>query len=837
MPELPSGTVTFLFTDIEGSTRLLHELRDAYADALTDHRRVLREAFERHGGVEVDTQGDAFFVAFARASDALAAAREGQEALASGPVRVRMGLHTGEPLVTEQGYVGVDVHRAARIAAAGHGGQILVSQSTRELGGLDGLRDLGEHRLKDLAAPERIYQLGDGDFPPLKSLNVMNLPLSAELLLGRKRELVDVLRLVREERARVVTVTGPGGIGKTRFALEAAAELVDNFSHGVWFVGLAPLRDAELVMPTIAAAIGAKNELRHHIADRELLLLLDNFEQIVDAAGDVAELLAVCPGLVVLVTSREPLHIAGEREYQLLPLAESPGVELFRQRATAVVPDFHGDYAELAEICRRLDSLPLAIELAAARVKLLPPTPLLARLETRLPLLTSQRRDANERHRTLRATIEWSYDLLSEDERRLFTRLAIFAGSFDGDAAEQVCDADLDTLESLLNKSLLRQTGDSRFFMLETIREFAIERLNQRSDFRVLKVRHALHYLELVERAEPELRGPHQQRWLERLERDHDNLRGALSWSGEDGDSELGLRIGAALWRFWRMHNHLAEGTRVLEALLQVGEAAPPSLRARALLGASRLALDEGDLGQSVASAEEALAAAHTSGAAREIAAATENLGVTLFVSGASTRALALLEDSIIRFRALGDPTGTAEALNNLGNVLVDLGDTARATELLEEALALHRDSENAWGVEFVLHTLGYAALHEGDLELSCARLEESLILSQELGHLSGIGWSLEGLAQIAAARKEDHRALVLWAAGHSIRAEAGAYMQPSEAAIHEDALSLVRTRLGDAAAAAAWVEGAALASEDAAAYAVPSGRASRSPNLSDNSR
>ena len=816
MRDLPSGTVTFLFTDIEGSTRLLHDLGDTYADALAAHRRVLREAFARHDGVEVDTQGDAFFVAFARASDALAAAREGQEALASGPVRVRMGLHTGEPLVTEEGYVGVDVHRAARIAAVGHGGQILVSQSTRELGGLHGLRDLGEHRLKDLAAPERIYQLGDGDFAPLKSLNVMNLPLSAEPLLGRKKELVDVLRLLREKGARVVTITGPGGMGKTRFALEVGAELV---------------------MPTIAAAIGAKNELRDNIGDRELLLLLDNFEQIIDAAGELAELLEVCPGLAVLVTSREPLHIAGEHEYQLTPLAESPGVELFRQRAAAVEPDFDGDYWELAEICGRLDSLPLAIELAAARVKLLPPRTLLARLDTRLPLLTSRRRDADERHRTLRATIEWSYDLLSEDERRLFSRLAVFAGSFDADAAEQVCDADLDTLESLVDKSLLRQSGDGRFFMLETIREFATERLSERSDFRVLKARHALHYLELVERADPELRGPHQQRWLQRLERDHDNLRGALSWSREDGDAELGLRIGAALWRFWRMHNHLAEGTRLLEALLQLGEAAPPSLRTRALLGASRLALDEGDLGGSVASAEEALAAARTSGAAREVAAASENLGVTLFVTGARTRAVALLEDSIIRFRALGDPTGTAEALNNLGNVLVDIGETARATELLEEALALHRDAENAWGIEFVLHTLGYAALHEGDLELSCARLEESLILSQELGHLSGTGWSLEGLAQVAAARREDHRALVLWAAGHSIRAEAGAYMQPSESAIHEDAVSLVRTRLGDAAAAAAWVEGAALAPEDAVAYALPSGIASRSPNVSNSSR
>jgi predicted ATPase len=821
MRELPGGTVTFLFTDIEGSTRLLHDLGDAYADVLAEHRRVLREAFERHGGVEVDTQGDAFFVAFARASDALAAAREGQEALAPGGVRVRMGLHTGEPMATAEGYVGLDVHRAARIAAAGHGGQILVSQSTRELTGLDALRDLGEYHLKDLAAPERIYQLGDGDFPPLKSLNIMNLPLSAEPLLGRKKELLDVLRLVGVERARVVTITGPGGIGKTRFALEAAAGLVEDFSHGVWFVGLAPLRDPELVVPTIASTLGARKELRDHIGERELLLLLDNFEQIVDAATDVAELLAACANLVVLVTSREPLHIAGEREYQLLPLPESPGVELFRQRASAVVQAFDADYAELAEICRRLDSLPLAIELAAARVKLLPPATLLARLDTRLPLLTSRRRDAEERHRTLRATIEWSYDLLSEDERCLFARLAAFAGSFDADAAEQVCDADVDILESLVDKSLLRQTGDGRFFILETIREFALERLRERTDVRSVKRRHALYYLALAERAEARLRGPDQQRWLERLERDHDNLRAALSWSQEGADIELGLRLAAALWRFWRMHNHLAEGARALDVLLHEGEAAPASLRARVLLGASRLALDEGHFGRSIASAEEALAAARTSGAAWEIAAATENLGVSTFVTGATTPALALLEDSIVRFRALGDPIGTADALNNLGNAMLDAGQTERARKVLEEALALQREAKNAWGVEFVLHTLGYVALYEGELKLARERLEESLLLSQAFGHLSGIGWSLEGLAHIAAANSEDRRAIVLWAAGQSIRSEAGVYMQPSEAAIHEDALSLVQARLGEAAAAAAWAEGATLAPDDAVACAL----------------
>ena len=333
--ELPHGTVTFLFTDVEGSTRLLHELGDAYAEVLAEHRRALRDAFARYGGVEVDTQGDAFFVAFAKASDALAAAADARDALQRGPIRVRMGLHTGEPVVTDEGYVGMDVHRAARIAAAGHAGQILVSQSTRDLIAGSGLRDLGEHRLKDLARSERIFQLGDDDFPPLKSLNNSNLPLSVDPLLGRKKELADVLRLLRDGTRLVTGATRRGGIGKTRFALEVAAEAIDDFPDGVWWVGLAPVRDAKLVLPTVAAAIGAEGALEHELRSKQLLLLLDNFEQVVDAAGDLAALQAAASSVALLVTSREPLHIAGEREYSLSPLSESPAVELFRQRASS----------------------------------------------------------------------------------------------------------------------------------------------------------------------------------------------------------------------------------------------------------------------------------------------------------------------------------------------------------------------------------------------------------------------------------------------------------------------------------------------------------------------
>jgi hypothetical protein len=354
--ELPAGTVTFLFTDVEGSTKLLLELGDRYPEILADHRRVLRDAFAAHGGVEVDTQGDAFFVAFAKASDAVAAAEEGTLRLSESPLKVRIGLHTGEPIVTDEGYVGIDVHRAARIAAAGHGGQIVLPQSTFELMRLDRVRDLGEHRLKDLIRTERIYQLGDKDFPPLKSVNATNLPLPTDPLVGRKKELADVLMLFRHEAARLVSLTGPGGIGKTRFAIAVAEELVEDFAQGVWFVDLSSVTSAELVVPTIGATLGVNDHLVRHIADRELLLVLDNFEHVTTAAADVAALLSSCPALTVLVTTRERLQIGGEREYILRPLPEAPAIELFRQRASAALPEFEGPYDEIAEICRRRDA-------------------------------------------------------------------------------------------------------------------------------------------------------------------------------------------------------------------------------------------------------------------------------------------------------------------------------------------------------------------------------------------------------------------------------------------------------------------------------------------------
>ena len=485
-PDLPTGTVTFLFTDVEGSTRLLHKVgAEAYAKALAEHRRVIREACSANAGVEVDTQGDAFFFAFPSAPAALGAAETLVEGLASGAVQVRVGLHTGTPLVTEEGYVGGDVHRAARIAAAGHGGQVLVSASTASLVDYE-LRDLGEHRFKDLSAPERVYQQGEGDFPALKSLYRTNLPVPATPFLGRQRELHEVVSLLCADDVRLLTLTGPGGTGKTRLALQAAADAAERFPDGITWVPLAPLRDPSLLLSTIAQALDVREEpgeplvaaLIDFLKAKKLLVLLDNVEHLLpDAAGDLAHLSST-PGPFMLVTSRERLQLQGEQLYPVPTLLESDGVELFIARARALEPGFDGNGA-IGDLCSRLDNLPLALELAAARTTLFSPVQLLERLSHRLDLLKGGR-DADPRQQTLRATIEWSYDLLDSDEQRLFRSLSVFAGGCTFEAAEEVCRADPDTLQSLLDKSLLRRLDSelgSRYWMLETVRDFASEQL------------------------------------------------------------------------------------------------------------------------------------------------------------------------------------------------------------------------------------------------------------------------------------------------------------------------------------------------------------------------
>jgi predicted ATPase/class 3 adenylate cyclase len=754
MRELPTGTVTLLFTDIAGSTRLLEELGDQYADALADHRRRLRASFERHDGVEVDTQGDAFFVAFGKASGALAAAVEGQAALnAAGPIRVRMGIHTGEPARTEEGYVGIDVHRAARIAAAGHGGQILLSSSTQELLDPRELRYLGEHRLKDVGEV-RLYQVGDEEFPPVKSLNRTNLPLPPTPLVGRARELADLVRMVREG-ARLVTITGPGGIGKTRLSVETAAELVTAFDDGVWFVDLSAVRDPQLVEPAIATGLGATVELADHLRNRELLLVLDNLEQVAEAAPGLGRLLDICPRLTVIATSREPLHLRAETEYSLAPLDEAPAVELFRQRARASEPGFDAAAEQLTELCQRLERIPLAIELAAARVKILSVEQLLSRLEQRLPLLTGGARDAPERQRTLRATIEWSYDLLNEDERRLFARLAVFAGGWTLEAAEAVCEADLDKLQSLVDKSL-GHAEHGRFRMLETIREYALERLQESNEIEQLRSRHAAYYLALAESAEPLLTGAEQQIGLERLAADYENLRAALGWYATKPElADQGLRLASSLPLFWFIRGLYREGLQWLEPLLAASDGRPTAERAGALWGAGLLYTLMGSEERAEPLLEECLALARTRGDQSRVARSLVALGLLAFFRNDMRRARDLFEEAAQLARAVGDDWCLADALGTLSSIYPLQGDVDAAEIAGTEGLAIARRSGDRQGIRMALFGLALTAARRGDLGPARALGEEGLAVCREIGDLWFVSYFLWILATVATASGE----------------------------------------------------------------------------------
>jgi len=776
MPELPAGTVTFLFTDIEGSTKLLEELGDRYPEALAEHRRVLREAFERHSGVEVDTQGDAFFVAFQRASEALATADEAQRAL---ELPVRMGIHTGEPTLTPEGYVGIDVHRAARICSAAHGGQVVLSETTRKLLDGVGLHDLGEHRLKDLGQPVRLYQLGEHDFPPLRSLNQTNLPAQPSPLVGRERELQELLRLVPD--SRLVTLTGPGGSGKTRLALQTAAELVERFEGGVFWVPLAAVSDSELVEPTIAQTVGAQNGLATHVADKQMLLLLDNFEQVVDAAPNLSDLLERCPNLHLLSTSRALLRIAGERDYPVEPLPDADAVELFRERAAVAEP-----IDAVREICRRLDGLPLAIELAAARTRLLPPEQLLQRLEHALPLLTAGRRDAPERQRTLRATIEWSYDLLSKEERRLFSRLAVFAGSFTVEAAEEVCDADLDTLESLVEHSLMRRWASGRLGMLETIREYAAERLEQSDEAEEIRRRHAEFFLALAQSAGQHLEGAEQAEWLQRIEAERDNVRATLEWA-LGADAGLALQIAADLGRFWWVRGP-AEGLAWLERGLEQADVAP-AVRAGALDAAGGTAWFVGDHERALRLFEEGLATFRELGDRAGAARMLTRLGPPLTVVGRYEEADRVVREAAAIHRELGNSIELAMSLHILGAIAAERGDWQSAAPLMEESAALARETGDTWQLAYGLSNLAEVAIRSGNLEVADRHGREALTFANEIGDDVLTIFAL-ALRSITVARLGDlERAGALWGAAEQLDEELGESMWRRERVAHEQLL------------------------------------------------
>jgi predicted ATPase len=801
MRELPTGTVTFLFTDVEGSTRLLHDLgAERYAAALAEHRQALREACARHGGVEVDTQGDAFFFAFPTAPGALAAAGDAADALERGPIRVRAGVHTGTPVVTDEGYVGGDVHRAARIAAAGHGGQILVSSATAALVDDDSLVDLGEHRFKDLAAPERVYQLGDDAFGSLRSLYWTNLPVPASSFLGRERARAEVVGLLRQEEPRLVTLTGPGGTGKSRLALQAAAEGSESYPDGLWWVSLAPLNEAKLLVSSLAQALQVEAEagqelgviLAERLAGKRALLLLDNAEHLLPAvAGEIARIRDV-PGPKLLVTSRERLQLQGEHVYAVPPLEADDGVELFVTRARALDPGTRRSRA-VTELCARLDNLPLAIELAAARTVVFSPEQLLERLSQRLDLLKAGR-DADPRQQTLRATIEWSYDLLDERERRLLRAFSVFAGSCRYEAAEAVCDADADTLQSLLDKSLLRRVdGDlgPRYWMLETIRELAAEMLAAEGETDFLRRRHAAHYLALARSANLAAEDEGEQRH-ELVIPERDNVREALAWALESGEHELGLELVVALEVYWATSSP-QEGADWVATMLEGDPSVPDRLIARALRAQGGMENFFGHPDVAAGRWERALAISRRLGDEHGVAILLQRLAHRAVERGDLERARSLAEESLAGFRRTGFKKGEAPVLWTLAAITHAEGDAEGALELLHESRRIAEEIGFRWWLSGMLARIGAASLELDRLDDARRSAREALSLSRAMNDRKAAVYELGLLAEISARAGDSRHAGTLWGAAEaeSERTWAGRWLhgsvEPERVLAHAD--------------------------------------------------
>ena len=871
MAELQTGVVTFLFSDVEGSTRLLHRLGAEYGAVQDAHMAIMREALSANGGVELRTEGDAFFVVFRTPADAVRAAVAAQRGLAGHawphgePLRVRMGLHTGEGRLGGDDYLGIDVNRAARIAAAGHGGQVLISEATRVLIDRDlpdgvSLRDLGEHRLKDLPAAERVFQLDvQGlpiEFPALKSLDARpnNLPQQLTSFVGRDAEIEQVTAVLAD--ARLVTLTGPGGTGKTRLSLEVAARSLDGFAGGVFFVDLSSVVDPSLVPSEIAKAIGMKEDparsfvdvLEEHLRDRTVLLVLDNFEQVMEAASDLDRLLRAAPELRALVTSRSPLQVYGEREFPVPPLglpdpsrlpdaaqlSQYEAVALFIDRATAVSPGFtvtNENAPAVAAICAGLDGLPLAIELAASRVKVLPPQAILSRLEDRLSLLRSESRTLPARQRTLRGAIDWSYDLLEEPQRRLLARFSVFAGGATFDWVEVVANPDgelgvdtLDALGSLVDKSLLRQMedpdGEPRFSMLETIREYASERLEGSGERAELRRRHAEQVVAFAEAAEPHLEGSAS--WLDRCEREHDNLRAALAWSLETQETAIGLGIGAALWRFWQQRGYLREGHRLLDELLANFKAERTAVRAAAENAAGSLAYWQGDYPEAEQHYRLAFEIFRERDDRRGTMEALFNLAYIPAVARRFDEARPLFEDTLEIARELGDRRMIALASGSIAYTLLET-DPAGAIEMLEEQRTVARELGNRFWETDAVGSIGQAYRSMGELDAAEQQYREAIRMYAEDGHLPMLGAIIVALGALESSRGRHERALRLEGAGRHIMAEAGTGTLP-EAMMIGDLETPAREAIGDEAVGRALAEGRAMDVDQAVAYALEAG-------------
>ena len=913
MSDLPTGTVTFLFTDVEGSTRLLERLGDRYTDVLTAYRRLLRAACQKRGAREVDTQGDALFVAFPRAKDAVAAAVAAQQAMSEHPwpegtgVRARMGLHTGEPLSAETGYIGLDVHRAARICAAGHGGQVLLSGTTRELIENDPaegitLRDLGVHRLKDLAQPQHLFQVvASGlasDFPPLKTLDTLpnNLPRQLTSFVGRGREMAEVKHLLTT--TYLLTLTGAGGSGKTRLSLQVAADVLDQYPDGIWQVEFAAIADPMLVPQAVASALSVPEQpgrsltetLADYLRPQSTLLVLDNCEHLLSACAQfAAALLQACPTLRIVATSREALGIGGELTYPVpslsLPdpkqrlslenLLQYEAVRLFVERAVVSRPQFAvtgSNVSSVVQVCTQLDGIPLAIELAAARVKVLAVEQIAARLRDRFQLLTGGGRTAPPRHQTLRAAMDWSYDLLSDRERTVLSRLSVFAGGCALEAAEAVCGGEgaegsdvLDVLTALVDKSLVHvetQGEEARYRLLETVRQYGRDRLLEAGDAIEMRQRHRNWHLSFAEQADTKLRGPEQALWARRLEAEFDNLRAALEWSAQDESSpEPGPRLAWSLMWFWNTCGYVIEGRQWLEKMVSRAIGASPALRARVLCGAGALSEKLGEYEHARARLAGSLDLFRRLDDAWGAALALHFLGHVASAQDNFALVTSMFEESLALFRGTGDKWGCALTLDcwgsavcrqgdydlasslfeqsaalsrergnrwelygpvsGLGVVAAARGDYVRATALLEESLAMARETERKAAILTATLRLGRVVFGQGNCERAAALFKESLVLRKERGDKDGIAACLDALAGVAMAQERLEKAARLFGAADVLRDAIHTVVSPAQRAEYDRHMATLRARLDETALAAAWVEGRAMTLEQAIEYAL----------------
>jgi predicted ATPase/class 3 adenylate cyclase len=916
----PSGTVTFLFSDIEGSTQLQQKYPEQTKLNLARHDSILRLAIEANNGYIFKTIGDAFCAAFHTAGDALLAAMQAQTDLhienwGVAPIKVRMGLHTGLADIQDDGdYNGyATLSRVQRLMAAAHGGQTIISRATQELVREDTppgivLRDEGEHRLKDLVHAEHIFQVDfpniPTEFPALKTLNARlnNLPAQLTPFFGRAEQISSICKLLLNADVRLITLIGPGGTGKTRISLQAAQEVLDQFPNGVFFVPLADDTDSNQFISRLAQQLEVREggrpllaNVKDFLHDKCLLLILDNFEQLVSAAPVVGDLLSGASQLKILVSSRIALNLHGEHEYSVPPLnlppvenevtaknlARNESILLFVERASAAQPNFiltDDNASAVAQICRRLDGLPLALELAAARVKLLSPQAILARLDDRLRLLTGGARDLPARHQTLRNTLEWSYGLLNQDEKTLFTRLGVFVGGFTLEAAEMVCNTDghLDILErvtSLVNNSLLRQEitadGEPRLGMLETLRAYALERLVESGELETIQGQHARYFGDMIlNRMGTELFSANATYWLNWIEREHDNIRATLAWSLTYPQGiELGARLVMALNWFWYRRGFLLEGSMWTERVLDSPALQPASAqRAMALETGGMLSVWRGNQDAGLTQLRESLAIEQKLENEQSIASLLTSNAVALINMGQDSAAQPLLMEAQGIFKTQNNAPFRVITLVHLGNAELGLGNPINARALHEEALTEARAIGENWLIAFGLnnlgevarvegqydrarayyeqckvllnntgdngdmaryeHSLGYVAQHEKDYPLADSQFRKSLAMFRKLGNRRGISECLAGLAGVKARQGQSAWGATMLSAAETLLHATGGAWWPADRVEVERNRAIIKSTLKEDEFSMAWKTGAVMTIDQAIAFASKSSEA-----------